>query len=66
MLIKDLTPYVLVCSRLALNQNQPLGNAKFYNQVEKRLGERREARLRGRPLVEKSAAETELPGRFVL
>lgn len=48
--------------RLALNQNQPLGNTKFYNQIEKRLGERREARPRGRPLVEKTAAETELPG----
>ena len=53
-------------TRLALNQNQPLGNTKFYNQIEKRLGERREARPRGRPLVQKSPTETELPRRFVL
>ncbi len=35
--------------RLALNQNQPVGNARFHTQIEKRLGERREARPRGRP-----------------
>jgi putative transposase len=38
--------------RLALNQNQPLGNARFHAQIEKRLGERREARPRGRPRLE--------------
>ena len=35
--------------RLALNQNQPLGNARFYAKIEKLTGERREARPRGRP-----------------
>ena len=35
--------------RLALNQNQPLGNARFLNRVAKAAGERREARPRGRP-----------------
>jgi putative transposase len=39
--------------RLAINQNQPLGNSRFYSQIEKRLGERREARPRGRPFVER-------------
>ena len=38
--------------RLALNQNQPLGNSRFYAQIEKRLGERRKARPRGRPALE--------------
>jgi putative transposase len=37
--------------RLALNQNQPLGNSRFYAQIERRLGERREARPRGRPAL---------------
>ena len=35
--------------RLALNQNQPLGNHRFYSKLEKLTGERREAKLRGRP-----------------
>jgi putative transposase len=35
--------------RLALNQNQPLGNARFYARIEKATGVRREARQRGRP-----------------
>jgi putative transposase len=35
--------------RLALNQNQPLGNARFLNRVARVAGERREARPRGRP-----------------
>ena len=35
--------------RLALNQNQPLGSSRFHAQIEKRLGERREARPQGRP-----------------
>ena len=37
--------------RLALNQNQPLGNSRFYAQLERKLGERREARARGRPVL---------------
>ena len=35
--------------RLALNQSQPLGNARFLTRVEKVAGERREPRPRGRP-----------------
>jgi putative transposase len=35
--------------RLALNQNQPLGNARFMNRIAKAAGERREAKPRGRP-----------------
>ena len=35
--------------RLALNQNQVLGNERFHRKVEKATGERREARPRGRP-----------------
>ena len=35
--------------RLALNQNQVLGNARFHRKIEKLTGERREARPRGRP-----------------
>ena len=35
--------------RLALNQNQPLGNSRFYARIEKATGVRREARQRGRP-----------------
>jgi putative transposase len=47
--------------RLALNQNQPLGSNRFLRQIEKRLGERRVARPRGRPRLEEGAAEA-LPG----
>ncbi len=38
--------------RLALNQNQPLGNARFYARLEKMTGQRCEARPRGRPRVQ--------------
>ena len=37
--------------RLALNQNQPLGDSRFYARVARAAGERREARPRGRPRV---------------
>jgi putative transposase len=37
--------------RLALNQNQPLGNERFYARIEQLTGQRREARPRGRPRV---------------
>ena len=42
--------------RLALNQNQPLGNERFYARIEKLTGVRREARPRGRPRREREAA----------
>jgi putative transposase len=35
--------------RLALNQNQPLGNDRFYAEIEAVTGQRREPRKRGRP-----------------
>ena len=35
--------------RLALNQSLPLGNSRFHEQIERAVGERREARPRGRP-----------------
>ena len=38
--------------RLALTQNQPLGNARFYAKIEKMTGARSEARPRGRPRLE--------------
>ena len=38
--------------RLALNQNQPLGNLRFYAKIEAATGQRREARPRGRPRVQ--------------
>ena len=37
--------------RLALNQNQPLGNARFYARIEEMTGQRREPRPRGRPRI---------------
>jgi putative transposase len=38
--------------RLALNQSQPLGSARFYAKIEKVTGQRREPKPRGRPRVE--------------
>ncbi|MFM7459619.1 MAG: hypothetical protein ACKO15_02095 [Burkholderiales bacterium] len=38
--------------RLALNQSQPLGNARFYAKIESMTGVRREAMPRGRPRSE--------------
>jgi len=35
--------------RLALNQNQPLGNSRFYKKIARMMGERRQARPRGCP-----------------
>ena len=37
---------------LAPNQNQPLGNSRFYAKIEKATGVRRQARPRGRPRLE--------------
>ena len=45
--------------RLALNQNQPLGNRRFYSKIEKITGERREARPRGRPVINNGTANKE-------
>jgi hypothetical protein len=38
--------------RLALNQNQPLGDDRFYAEIEAVTGQRREPRKRGRPKKE--------------
>ena len=35
--------------RMALRQNQPLGNARFYAEIQAMTGQRRELRKRGRP-----------------
>ena len=35
--------------RLALNQDQPIGNDRFYREIEGMTGQRRELRKRGRP-----------------
>jgi putative transposase len=43
--------------RLALNQNQPLGNSRFHARIDATTGQRREARPRGRP----RARNDELP-----
>ncbi|MFM9883862.1 MAG: transposase [Burkholderiales bacterium] len=48
--------------RLALNQNQPLGNARFYARIERATGMRREARARGRPRLEDQPALAPLSG----
>ena len=48
--------------RLALNQNQPLGNERFLARIEKVTGVRREARPRGRPRLEQADISGPLPG----
>jgi putative transposase len=48
--------------RLALNQNQPLGNSRFYARIEKLTGVRREARARGRPRLEEIVPRPVQPG----
>ncbi len=50
--------------RMALNQNQPIGNQRFYAQIEAATGQRRELKKRGRPKRRKddeSPPEGELP-----
>jgi putative transposase len=52
--------------RLALNQSQPLGNDRFYAEIEAVTGQRREPRKRGRPRKEPTDdslphAQQELP-----
>ena len=44
--------------RLALNQDQPLGNSRFMTQIARMTGERREARPRGRPRKDTAAEES--------
>jgi putative transposase len=40
--------------RMALNQNQPIGNQRFYAQIEAATGQRRELKKRGRPARRKN------------
>jgi len=43
--------------RLAVSQSQPLGNARFTDTIEKMTGQRREAKPRGRPKVQRPGSE---------
>jgi len=53
--------------RLAFNQNQPLASNRFHGQIEKKLGDRSEARRRGRPRLAETARELQPgQGRFAL
>ena len=42
--------------RLAVNQNQPLGNSRFYAKIEAMTGQRREPKPRGRPKNQETTA----------
>ncbi len=50
--------------RVALNQNQPIGNSRLYAEIEAMTDQRRELRKRGRPRKEKKpqdeSAQSEL------
>ena len=52
--------------RLALNQNQPLGNNRFHAQIARKLGEHRIARPRGRPRLAEGTDITEKQGSLKL
>ncbi|HQQ35209.1 MAG TPA: hypothetical protein PK372_04655 [Rugosibacter sp.] len=43
---------------LALNQKQPLGNSRFYAEIEDMTGRRREAKPRGRPYAQDKTVMT--------
>jgi len=55
---KELDQATVEALGLALEQNQPLGDARFLNRVAKVVGERREARPRGRPRLTPADADT--------
>ena len=48
--------------RMALNQNQPIGNPRFYAKIEAMTGQRRELRKRGRPRKKKAGESEGDPG----
>ena len=52
--------------RLAFNQNQPLGNSRFYARIEKATGVSLQARQRGRPRLEADAEQVVVAGQGVL
>ncbi|MEA3277206.1 MAG: hypothetical protein U9Q81_18350 [Pseudomonadota bacterium] len=43
--------------RMALTQNQPIGNARFYAEIAAMTGQRRDLRKRGRPRKRDAEAE---------
>jgi putative transposase len=43
---------------LAMNQSQPLGDSRFHARIARRMGERREAKPRGRPRVADDSKRT--------
>lgn len=49
-------------NRSALSQNQPLGNARFHEQIERVIGVRREAKPRGRPSLAESGGTVLIEG----
>lgn len=52
--------------RLAINQNQPMGNERFLARIEAMTGIRRQARPRGRPRLESELAEGSSEGQGAL
>jgi putative transposase len=48
--------------RLDLNQDQPIGNGRFYREIEAMTGQRRELRKRGRPGKRDEAASADGAG----
>lgn len=52
--------------RLALNQSQPLGDSRFHGMIEQAVGERRQARPRGRPKREGSESDGLAAGQGLL
>lgn len=48
--------------RLALNQDQPIGNDRFYHQIETMTGQRRELRKRGRPKKQEEQHSADVAG----
>ena len=48
--------------RLAVNRNQPLGNERFYETIERMAGQRREARPRGRPRLSGNVTNEDVKG----
>ena len=52
--------------RLALNQNKPPGNSRFYARIEEAAGVRTQARQRGRPRLEADAEQVVVAGQRVL
>jgi putative transposase len=52
--------------RLALNQGQPIGNDRFYREIEAMAGQRRELRKRGRPRKQEAQPSADDSGQGAL